>query len=110
MAALPNWRGGFFYYGGLPPNKLAGKIYRGFFCGYWLIVIGPALGLLMLFGTISLQLQDSTLSPQVGSSRLLYLNVLDGVTWLTQSCLSIYAGRGLRDRFEPASVRYAILI
>lgn len=77
---------------------------------YWLIVIGPALGLLMLFGTISLQLQDSTLSPQVGSSQLLYLNVLDGVTWITQSGLSIYAGRRLRDRFEPASVRYAILI
>jgi hypothetical protein len=77
---------------------------------YWLIVIGPALGLLMLFGTISLQLQDSTLSPQAESSQLLYLNVLDGVTWITQSGLSIYAGRRLRDRFEPASVRYAILI
>lgn len=77
---------------------------------YWLIVIGPALGLLMLFETISLQVQDSTLSPQVGSSQLLYLNVLDGVTWMTQSGLSIYAGRRLRDRFEPASVRYAILI
>lgn len=77
---------------------------------YWLIVIGPALGLLMLVGTISSQLQDSSLSPQVGSSQLLYLTVLDGVTWIAQSGLSIYAGRRLRDRFEPASVRYAILI
>lgn len=77
---------------------------------YWLIVIGPALGLLMLFGTISSQLQDSGLSPQVGSSQLLYLTVLDVVTWITQSGLSIYAGRRLRDRFEPASVRHAILI
>lgn len=77
---------------------------------YWLIVIGPALGLLMLVGTISSQLQDSGLSPQVGSSQLLYLTVLDGVTWITQSGLSIYAGRRLRDRFEPVSVRYAILI
>lgn len=77
---------------------------------YWLIVIGPALGLLMLLGTISSQLQDNSLSPQVGSSQLLYLTVLDGVTWITQSGLSIYAGRRLRDRFEPASVRYAILI
>jgi len=67
---------------------------------YWLIVIGPALGLLMLFGTISSQLQDSSLSPQVGSSQLLYLTVLDGVTWITQSGLSIYAGRRLRDPFR----------
>lgn len=76
---------------------------------YWLIVIGPALGFFMLLGGLSLLRQDNALQAQAASLAS-YIVVLDLVTWITQSGLSIYAGRRLRDRFEPASVRYAILI
>lgn len=76
---------------------------------YWLIVIAPALGFFMLLGGLSLLRQDNALQAQAASIAS-YIVVLDLVTWITQSGLSIYAGRLLRDRFEPASVRYAILI